>query len=299
MKHYGIIPILACAAAVLFSCSAPRQSAATDSKTNTSAATKASTAAFPPVRQDGKIAIVAHRGFWKCEEGGMSENSIASLTAAQNAGLWGSECDVHITTDNVILVNHNNDINGKVIENHKYSDFAADLLPNGEKRPTLDEYLDQAAKCPATKLIIELKPHNAEAREDMLVAKVMELLKAKGMYDPSKVLFISFSRHICEIVAQEHPQFVNQFLSSNFVKNESPIGYAKKGINGIDYHYKMFAINPDYIKSAHELGMSVNAWTVDKDADIKDMIKLGVDAITSNEPLLVRELLGDKEFKNK
>lgn len=299
MKHLGILLFLAVTTLIVYSCSAPRQSAGSTAQNQASAATKASTTSFPAVGQDGKIAIVAHRGFWNCEAGGKSENSIASLKAAQDAGVWGSECDVHITSDDVVLVNHNNDINGKVIENHKYSDFAADRLPNGEKHPTLEEYLDQAAKCSTTKLIIELKPHNAEAREDALVAKTIAILKSKGMYDPSRVLFISFSRHICDLIAQDHPRFVNQFLSANFVKNESPIAYAKRGINGIDYHYKMFVVNPTWVSGAHELGMSVNAWTVDKEADIKEMINLGVDAITSNEPLLVRELLGDKEFKNK
>ena len=298
MKHPGIITLLACAATLLFSCAAPRQSATTDTGTTNSTATKSSVSDFPAVGQGGRIAIVAHRGFWNCEAGGNSENSIASLKAAQDAGLWGSECDVHITADDIVMVNHDGSIGGKDIATHNYSDFAKDLLPNGERRPTIDEYLSQAALCPATKLIIELKPQKAEAREDLLVEKVIAALKAHNMYDPDKVLFISFSQHICEKVAAEHPKFVNQFLSSNFVKNETPKAYAKKGINGVDYHFKMFAINPDYVKTAHELGMSVNAWTVDKEADIKDMIKLGVDAITSNEPLRVRELLGDNEFKN-
>ena len=68
---------------------------------------------FPVLNQEGKVAIVAHRGFWKSEAGGMSENSIASLKAAQDNGFWGSECDIHITADDVVIVNHNNDIGGK------------------------------------------------------------------------------------------------------------------------------------------------------------------------------------------
>ena len=304
MKKNSIIMLLAAASLLVAGCApAAKTSANTQANTSSKAPAKASTTLettpqFPAVSQQGKVAIVAHRGFWNCEAGGKSENSIASLKAAQDAGVWGSECDVHITADDVVIVNHDGSIGGKDIASHKFSDFANDLLPNGEHRPTIDEYLTQAAKCPSTKLIIELKPQRTEAREDALVGKVIAALKAHGMYDPQKVLFISFSQHICEKVAAEHPKFVNQFLSSNFVKNETPKAYAKKGINGVDYHYKMFAINPDYVTTAHELGMSVNAWTVDKEADIKDMIKLGVDAITSNEPLRVRELLGDKEYKN-
>lgn len=300
MKHLSFIPLVAAAIALLAGCSTPSQT--TTAATTATTATKATTTVqhnFPRVGQNGKVAIVAHRGFWNCEEGGYSENSIASLRAAQNAGVWGSECDVHITSDDIVIVNHNGDINGKKIATHKFSDFNNDLLPNGERRPTIDEYLTQAAKSKGTKLIVELKPQAAEAREDLLVEKTIAAIKSHGMYDPERVLFISFSRHICDKIAAEHPKFVNQFLSANFAKNENPEGYARRGINGVDYHHTMFKINPTYVTKAHDLGMSVNAWTVDEIKDIKDMIEVGVDAITTNEPLRVRELLGEKEYRNK
>lgn len=252
---------------------------------------------YPVIEQNGKIAIVAHRGFWKSEQGGMSENSIASLKAAQDAGLWGSECDIHITADDVVMVNHDPSINGKAIASHKFSDFANDLLPNGERRPTLDEYLDQAAKCKTTKLVIELKKQPSEDREDMLVVKTIAALKVHRLYDPERVLFISFSKYMCDVVARLCPEFINQFLSMDFVGNQTPEIYGKQGINGVDYHYKMFDLHPAWVKNAHEHGMSVNAWTVNKEKDIRHMIELGVDAITTNEPLLVREILKDKEYQ--
>ena len=252
---------------------------------------------FPVCEQNGKIAIVAHRGFWNSEQGGMSENSIASLKAAQDAGLWGSECDVHITADDVVIVNHNNDIEGKKIATHKFADFENDLLPNGERRPTLDEYLDQAAKCKTTKLIIELKKQPSEDREDLLVAKTIAALKVHNLYDPDRVLFISFSKYMCDVVARLCPEFINQFLSMDFVGNQTPEIYGNQGINGVDYHYKMFDMHPNWVKNAHERGMSVNAWTVNKEKDIQRMIELGVDAITTNEPLLVREMLKGNEYK--
>ena len=285
MKHISRILILAAAVVAAASCSSAKKLTTANYD-------------FPSADQGGKTAIVAHRGFWKSEAGGMSENSIASLKAAQDNGFWGSECDVHITADDIVIVNHDGTIGGKKIATHNYEDFAQDLLPNGEKRPTLDEYLVQAAKSRGTKLIIELKPQAKEEREDLLVEKVIAALKDHKLYDPERVLFISFSRHICEVIAAGHPQFINQFLSSEFTKDENPANYAARGINGVDYHFKMFVLHPAWVKTAHQLGMSVNAWTVNGKKDIQEMINLGLDAITTNEPLLTRELLGDKEFKN-
>ena len=278
MKHISRIFLLAVALTAAVSCSTARK--------------------FPTATQDGKVAVVAHRGFWKSEAGGNSQNSIASLKAAQDNGFWGSECDVHITADDILIVNHDPSIGGKAIATHNYADFAGDLLPNGEKRPTLDEYLVQAAKCSTTKLVIELKPQPKQAREDVLVKKVLATLKEHHMYDPSKVLFISFSLHISELIAKECPEFTNQYLSENIIKDEDPANYAAKGINGVDYYYKMFMLHPKWIESATKNNMSTNAWTVNSSKDIQAMIDLGIGAITTNEPLLARELLGDKELKN-
>ena len=43
--------------------------------------------------------------------------------------------------------------------------------------------------------------------------------------------------------------------------------------------------------------MTVNAWTVNNDHNMRSLIYLGIDALTTNEPLLARKVLGDKEFK--
>lgn len=256
-------------------------------------AAQSGNSSFPEVKQKGKTAIVAHRGFWKCEAAGHSENSIAALKAAQDNKCWGSECDVHITVDDIVIVNHNNDIKGKLIWDHKYSDFDSDLLPNGEKRPTIEQYLDQLAKSKSTVLVIEFKIQKSDEREDLLIEKTVEALKAKGLYDPKRVAFISFSRHACRKIAADYPEFTNQYLSGKI----APEVLESEGINGLDYHYSNFKSHPEFVADAHSRGMSVNAWTVDDKANIQKMIDLGVDQITTNEPLVVRELLGKKEFK--
>ena len=43
--------------------------------------------------------------------------------------------------------------------------------------------------------------------------------------------------------------------------------------------------------------MSVNVWTVNKEEDMKPLIEAGVDQITTDKPLLLRELLAEKELK--
>ncbi len=239
-----------------------------------------------------KVAVTAHRGFWKCEEAGFAENSIKSLELAQKNNFWGCEFDVHMTSDLVIVVHHDDKIQGKRIHTHDYADFKDYRLKNGEKLPTLDEYLTQAEKG-GTVLVFELKPQIDKAHEDYMVDQSVAALKRHGLYDPKKVIFISFSMNICERTAALCPGITVQYLERNLTPEE----VLAKGVNGIDYHFSAFQKNPEWVKQAHDKKMSVNVWTVDNEDDIKEMIGLGVDCITTNEPLKVRQILEGKELK--
>ena len=140
-----------------------------------------------------KTGIVAHRGFWNCEEAGYAKNSVAALRCAQEAGFWGSEFDVNMTSDGVLLVYHDSDVEGKKIENNPYEAFKYFRLENGEPIPTIDDYLIQGKKYPETMLVYELKKHSCNEVEDRVVDMTIEKLKEHDLLDPSKVMFISFS----------------------------------------------------------------------------------------------------------
>ena len=247
----------------------------------------------PVVEQGGRTAIVAHRGFWNCEASGFAENSIASLANAQKEGFWGSEFDVHITADDVLLVFHNDEIDGKRIDTNPASAFADHRLANGEPIPTLDEYLAQGKKSGTTMLVFELKPEISPDREDALLDRSVEALRAHGLFSPDRVVFISFSKHICDRIAKEYPAFVNQYLDTDHSVEE----LHGAGINGIDINYNAIFKDSTMIARARGLGMSTNAWTVNKPRFMERLAALGIDAITTNEPLLLREVLKDKEFR--
>lgn len=242
---------------------------------------------------DGKIAVVTHRGYWNCEEAGHAKNSLAALKCAQKAGFWGSEFDVNMTSDEVLLVYHDSMIDGKVIDQTPYEEFKDVKLANGEPIPTIDDYLRQVKECPGTVMVYELKKHSTPEIEDRLVDLTAEKLKEYGLDSPDRVVFISFSLNICKRLALTMPGYTVQYLGGD-ISPEELNGF---GISGIDYHYSVLSKNPDWIKSAKEHGMSVNAWTVDKENDMNDMFRLGTDMLTTDEPALARTLLGERERK--
>ncbi len=240
-----------------------------------------------------KTGIVAHRGFWNCEEAGYAKNSIAALRCAQEAGFWGSEFDVNMTSDGVLIVYHDSDVEGKKIEKHPYSEFKDFKLKNGETIPTIDQYLEQAKKYPKTMLVYELKPHSCAEVEDKFVELAVAKLKEHKLFSPRKVMFISFSFHMCEVLAEKYPEFTVQYLGGN----KAPAEVKEAGINGIDYNQRALNKNGNWVKEAHDLGMSVNAWTVNKEDEIRTILAKGIDQLTTDEPLKAREIMKEMKIK--
>ena len=68
------------------------------------------------------------------------------------------------------------------------------------------------------------------------------------------------------------------------------------GINGLDYHFIAFHKHPDWVERAHALGMTVNVWTVDQEEEMRYLLDLGVDVITTNKPQLLRSVIQSPKY---
>lgn len=220
---------------------------------------------------------VAHRGYWDKE--GAAMNSIAALHNAHAAGCYGSEFDVHATKDGVLVVNHDDDIEGIVIEEAEYSQLKSLKLANGERVPTLKQYLKAARRLDGMRLVLEIKSHKSHAREDFCVAEAVKAVKKAGL--DSRTDYISFSLHACEQVLKECPTARVYYLNGDL----TPLQVKDKGFAGIDYHGNVFRQHPNWIAQAHELGLEVNVWTINNTADLTHFTAAGVDYITTNNPI--------------
>lgn len=237
----------------------------------------------------GSPAVVAHRGYWKCE--GAAQNSISSLVNAAEAKVWGSEFDVWLTADDTLVVNHDPKFHHIMLKDAKFADFKNLPLDNGELMSTVDQYLAKGLEFPDLEMVFEIKtPWDGidTLYEARVVPAVVEAVKKYGL--EKRTTFIAFSITVCEQVAKLMPENTIQYLNGDL----SPKEVFDRGVNGIDYHYSIFQKHPEWVKEAHDLGMSVNCWTVNAISDIKEMIALGVDQITTNEPTLVQKIIGGK-----
>lgn len=227
--------------------------------------------------------IIAHRGAWK--KNNLPENSIASLKEAIRLQCAGSEFDVRMTADDSLIINHDPHYNKLEIEKTTYTELTKFNLSNGEKLPTLREYiLAGKVNNKDTKLICEIKPSGiSKERGKAIAVKTVNLfkeLKAAG-----NVIYISFDYDILKQILTVNPNANTQYLNGD----KSPEQLKADNIKGADYHFSVFKNKPEWITAAKINGIALNAWTVNEPADMDWLLANGFDCITTNEPELLFE----------
>ena len=222
--------------------------------------------------------IIAHRGFWKTNPI-TAENSIQSLKNAQELKIYGSEFDVRMTKDGVLVINHDEHINKLEISETLFKDLKKQKLSNGEKLPTLEKYLKQGKKSKQVKLIVEIKPAKTPELENEMVIKTLKMIRDKSLENQCE--FISFSLHLCKEIKKQNPKTIVQYLAGDL----SPSDIKNAGIDGLDYHYSVFLDkHPGWISEAKKLGLITNVWTVNDEVIFKKLADLGVGFVTTNVP---------------
>ena len=227
--------------------------------------------------------VIAHRGFWKTN--GSAQNSIAALLKADSIGCYGSEFDVWLTADDKLVVNHDPIFKLKSMERSTATTLTSLKLDNGETLPTLEQYL-QAAQKTKTRLILELKVHSKPERETKAIEKIVDMVKKFGL--ENRMEYITFSLHATKEFIRLAPAGTPVF---NLDGKLTPKELKEMGCAGPDYHLNVFRKHPEWIKECHDLGMKVNVWTVNKEKDMKWLIEKKVDFITTNEPVLLNEIM--------
>ena len=227
--------------------------------------------------------VIAHRGFWKTN--GSAQNSIAALVKADSIGCYGSEFDVWLTADNRLVVNHDSTFKGVNMQKSTAQQCTGVTLDNGEQLPTLQQYLEKARSL-KTRLILELKAHKTPEQETRAVEAIVKMVKDMGLDDRTE--YITFSRHATKEFIRLAPKGTPVYYREGDL---SPKELKAWGCAGPDYHFSVFKKHPEWIKESHDLGMKVNAWTVNDPKDLKWLIGQGVDFITTNEPVKLQEIL--------
>jgi len=227
--------------------------------------------------------VIAHRGAFK--KNGFPENSIAALKEAIRLQCTGSEFDVRMTADDSLVINHDPDYNKLEIEKTNYADLLPFKLSNGEKLPTLQDYLLAGLNNNSTtRLIVEIKPSGISKERGKTIAdKVVALVRQ--LKAEKRVAYISFDYDMLKHIHQIEPTAITQHLNGDI----APEQLSKDGISGADYHFSVFKKNPGWIAEAKQYKLQLNAWTVNDPADMDWLLNECFDFITTNEPEMLLE----------
>lgn len=150
---------------------------------------------------------IAHRGAWKKDD--LPQNSIASLKKAIALKAAGSEFDVRMTKDDILILCHDAIHEGDTIELSTYEQLKTRKLKNGEKLPTLEEYLKAGTKNNSqTQLVVEIKPSMVDKNQGVRSAeKAVALIKEMKLQH--MVVYISFDYEILKRHKRARPRSRN------------------------------------------------------------------------------------------
>lgn len=227
--------------------------------------------------------VIAHRGAWKKHD--VSHNSMSSLKYAIELECEGTEIDVWMSSDDVVMLSHDHIIGGKVVEETTAEELSKVPLKSGDFVPSLEETIECIKKQNKTKLVIEIKGTRIGKPIADSVVNLVHRMKAQGW-----VNYISFGLDYLVRVKELDPTAEVAYLGSD--KTLEVLKAAN--MTGIDFHYNMFFKDTELADKAKALGLSTNVWTVNNEVDLKKMLDQKVDYITTDEPELLFKIIGNK-----
>lgn len=240
--------------------------------------------------QGKKIMVVAHRG----GSGYAPENTLASMKKAIELGAEMSELDVQETADGKLIILHDRSLKrtagvDKNIWETKYSELkgldVGSWFSNKYKNepvPTLQEIIDLVKG--KMKLNIELKTNGHEKK---LAERTLKVVLDNNFLD--QVIFTSFKFDEIRTIRRLNKKAKVGYL---FGKLPQDVDVFKEDVDLLSANYK--TVNEEFMKKARNSGKEVVVWTVNKPADMKRMIALGVDAIITNYPDVLQKILSEK-----
>lgn len=250
------------------------------------------------IGRPARTLVIAHRGGARES----TENTIAAFQRAIRLGAAGIETDLRLTRDGVIALYHD-DRFGRVeglvpaqrtrlVSDMTYSELSAQPLvpvgdaPSRERVPTLDDLLKNVR---TGFLNIEMK--RGERFDDLVKVTIETIRRFSGfdriVLEPPDLKTAEKLRKELGPALKLH---INPGYDGTVSYQESLERVLKFKPHSISVNYKKVSI--DLIEQAHKAGVEVWTWTVDSPETAQALALMGVDAIKTDQPKMLIDLLG-------
>lgn len=237
-----------------------------------------------------KPLVCAHRG----ASGYAPENTLAAMKLAMEMGANMAELDVQQTADDHLVVIHDDRLERtttgrgfvwqKTLPELRGLDAGGwfDMHFRGEPLPTLDQVI--ALVRGKMKLNIEVKLHGHERDIARLVIEAIRRHKFE-----KECIVTSFGHRVADEIKARAPDLVVGYI---FAKDQFSDSLFDGPVDVLSAHYSL--VDEAFVHRARAAGKQVHVWTVNRESDMRRMINLGVDAIITNYPDKLRQIVDEE-----
>jgi len=238
--------------------------------------------------------VAAHRGgaaLWP-------ENSLLAFRNAAALGADFLETDVHLTADGEVVVLHDPTLertttgSGRVAA-LRLADLqmlrlkARDGSVTAEPIPTLASLLDVVAASSA-RLLLEIKVDADRARYPGIEEKVLALVHARGLRD--RTVIMAFQPETLQRVRALDPTIRTLLLVGRAAGDGVAAVSAAGALGASDVGLDHRLVDRAVVDAARASRLTLAAWTVNTEADLRRVIDLGVAIVISDRPDLALKL---------
>lgn len=241
--------------------------------------------------------VFAHRGY----SGLYPENTILAFKKAIEVNVCGVEIDVHKTKDGKIVVIHDELVNRTHNGFGFVKDFTYDELQkfqnkdekykNNEdcKIPLLEDVLKLFLD---NKLFINIELKNNIIDYENLEKDVINLIKDYNLQN--RVIISSFKNSSVEKIKKIDKNIEVSIINDfKFIDEFPPINIVqyslKENLDGI--HLNKKSVDYKLVENCKDNNKKIRVYTVNEKEDLKEMIKLDVDAIFTDFPKKVLDMI--------
>jgi len=236
--------------------------------------------------------VVGHRGAM----GHCPENTLVSFERGLELGADWIELDVHLSRDGALAVIHDETVdrttNGHgAVRDHtlaelKALDAGSWFGPEyaGQRIPTLDEVLAWARQ---RNTIVDIEIKNGPVYYAGIETAVVEAVQRYDMTE--QVIVISFDHAAVQQVKALEPGIATGVLYAGRPVDGGLSMASQAQADAVLPHWAYVAAGD--VAAAHAAGLSVAPWASSDPAVLRHMIAAGVDAIGTNHPDVLRDVL--------
>jgi len=235
-------------------------------------------------KNPSELLIIAHRGglFYR------PENTLAAFKNTFEMNMNWVECDIRITRDNIPVLVHDERISGNggerpVVRDLDYKEIRRIDVGGGEYIPTLEQVLIEFGAI----LMFDLEIKELDAVDEVI--RVVE-----KYIDTERVIITSFIPDALQSVRKLAPDIVRGLLVDRLTGRLAGVKRAIKAARllGCDYFLPHSnRLSPEWSRAAHNEGLKVVPWTVNKIDNVEKMLTCQVDGLITDDPEAVRSMV--------